>query len=476
MTTNKNLPSMSARERLRLAFDILRHDPKRMRTALARKDAPYAWSPSQADRPLWQTTDYNSYVSEGFNLNTLVYSAIAYKVRSGILAPLRAFEGELGHPKAIDPGHPLAQLMKRPNKYLSGVQLQMLNDTYLNIAGQCYVFLERKGTTQLPQAMYPLRPDRTYIIPSPADSKELLGYLYSPSGSPYDPKAFPILPQDMVHIKLPRADDPLEGLGYGLSPLQPSGRSIDVDNAATNFLKLFFQKGTMIHTYLKYDVSMDDDMVKAARQRFMEIYGGYDKWLGPAVVDQAGEIKNFSLSFKDMGFDALDERNESRIVGPLGVPLILIGARLGLMRSTYENFKEARLQFWEDTRLPELKLFEESYQYFLQSDDGVFVKYDLSDVPALRRDMSAFVAAFTILVASGVPKHTAAETVGLDIGTLPDGDVVYNPLNWVAAGMDTTGSDTGTEQAVDATRDTRKQRESPSGMFARMIKAIQRNA
>ena len=440
---------MGFRDRVRVAWDVLTHSSDRVRNGIhsARKQVPYRWSEPRIERPQWSSIDYASYVAEGYNHNSLIFSAIMYKVRSGIIAPVRAYEGDVEHPKRVDQAHPLAMLAKRPNKYMSGVDMQKLNDVYLNVAGEVFIFLDRKSERALPNGMYPLRPDRVFPIPKKGSGAqaELLGYIYAPDGVSVGDlsNCIPILPQDMIHIKLPAADDPLEGLGHGASPMRPSGQSIDVDNAVTSFLKLFFKKGTMVHTYLKFDVPLDADGVANARKRFMEIYGGYENWLGPAVTDQGGEVKTFGMTFKEMGFGEIDERNETRIVGPFGVPLILVGSRIGLMRSTYANYKEARLAYWEDTRLPELIDFEESYQYFLQSDDGAFVAFDLTKVPALRKDMPSLVSAFTALVSHGVPKHTAAETVGIDIGTLPDGDVVYMPLNLIPTQVDSSGSDVG---------------------------------
>jgi HK97 family phage portal protein len=410
------------------------------------KQAPFIWPAFRAGAPQWQITDFGSYVAEGFQLNTLIYSAIMYKVRSAYYAPLRAYTGDLDRPEALPLDHPLAVLCVRPNFYQSGAEFMGLNTVYLNISGNSFVMLDRPKRGAPPTALYPLRPDRVFIIPG-MDKRSLKGYLYVPEGqSIYN--GVPILPEDMMHVKLPNPGDPLEGLGYGLSPFAALARSADVDNAVTNYLKIFFQRGTAINTYLKFDIPMDDPTIDKVKARFMEIYGGYENWADVGVIDQGGEIKQFGMTFKEMGFAEIDERNESRILGPFGVPGILIGTRSGLARAINANAKELRAMFWEDTMLPELGLHEAEYQFYLRDDAGNFVMFDTTNVPALRKDIAAQVLAWAQLVELGVPKDTASLAVGLELGELPDGDVVYMPFNLVPMGAKKPTATVTNEPAV----------------------------
>jgi hypothetical protein len=87
---------------------------------------------------------------------------------------------------------------------------------------------------------------------------------------------------------------------------------------------------------------------------------------------------------------------------------------------------------WQDTLLPESRLFEVEYKYYLSGERGEFVAYDYSKVPALKEDISALVEAFSKLVSTGVPKDDAAQVVGLPIPQLEDGQVIYMPVNLIA--------------------------------------------
>lgn len=423
-------------ERARLAWDYFRHGTARRfpsRTpAPSRKQVPFIWPEWKLGEAQWQLVDLQSYIQEGFDLNTLIYSAMMYKFRAVAAAPLRSYVGDPDHPDPAPVDAPLAKLLDRPNPHMSKAGFVGLCDIYLNISGYAPVWIIRKQRDSLVEAsLYPVRPDRVYIVPQP-DRRSIMGYLYVPDGK--DARSgVPILPQDMMFPKLPNPGDDLDGLGYGLSPFSPLAHSADVDNMVTKFLKLFFERGTMLTGVLKFDVPLDDDTIAQVKDRWKEMYGGYENWDEIGVLDQGGEYQRLGMTFEEFGFEAIDERNESRILGPFGVPPQLVNARLGMKHSTYNNWEEARKAFWEDTMVAELGIFEDEFSYYLQEGDE-FAKFDLSKVPALQRNIPALVTAWKDLVTNGVPKNTAAELLGLDLGELPDGDVVYMPISLVPVG------------------------------------------
>jgi len=167
-----------------------------------------------------------------------------------------------------------------------------------------------------------------------------------------------------------------------LSPLSPGAQSADVDNSVTKFLKIFFDQGVMLTGVLQFDIPIDDQTLSRVRHRWREIYGGSENW-DIGVLDQGGKYQRVGLTFDEMGFSDIDARNESRVVSPFGVPLTLIESRPQIVQSTYSNKQTDRQMFWEDTMVPESRLFETEYQYYLQTADGGFVAFDYSKVPAL---------------------------------------------------------------------------------------------
>ncbi len=367
-------------ERAQVAYNILRYGAP-VRRSGGVKAAPFRW-PVWVDGKLqWQMLDFETYAREGYNQNALIFSAIMYKVRALTSAKLGAFTGDPKHPEPAAPTHRLSTLLARPNFHQSTTEFLQQGIVYQNIAGNWYIFLDRNNKSkQYPIALYNLRPDRVKIVPG---ERTLKGFMYYPEGKN---EGVPILPEDMIHIKYPNPLDPLEGLGYGLSPIAPSAQSGDADNAVTRMLKLLFDNGTMLGGVLKFNLSMDDEDVADARRRWQEVYGGVHNWGQVAILDNAGDFTPLSVDLQKLTFKDIDGRNEARVLGPLGVPGMLIGMPGAMERSTYANFEQADRVFWTNTFIPELRLSEIELQFTL-TDGEVYPRYDTSEVPALQKNI-----------------------------------------------------------------------------------------
>jgi phage portal protein BeeE len=447
--------------RLKIALDIFKNGfPSAVYQPQVKARAAVMGWPTLGDvQPEWHLIDYSSYVEEGVNMNAVIYAAIRYKWQATQATQLRAYGGSMDSPEPLDADHPLAKLVARPNVWQDWRTMQALADAYLNVSGNAYFWLTRpKSGKGLPESIWCPRPDRVFVVPDKPKEGEppsLLGYLYVPEGQPYS-RGTPVLPQNMMHVKLPNPGDPLGGLGEGLSPLSPGAYSIDVDNQITRFIKTFFEKGGVPPYWFSFSEPIDDSTYSKLQERIQEIYGGVEGWVKPGILDRGGDIKQIGLTFEQMGFPVIDARNESRIAGPLGVPLILIGSRYGLERSTLANYREARLAFWEDWMIPELMLFQEEYRYYLQGDNGEFVMFDLSRVPALQKDIPQLAEAAYKMWQMGTPANIAYATVGLSVEEIPGGDTGYVPLGVIPVGSTGGEEEPSEEGSPEAEEDTRK--------------------
>lgn len=369
----------------------------------------------------WTVGDFNNYCEQGFEFNTLIWAAIMYKVRAQMSARLRAYTGDVDSPKSLPARDPLAKLLARPNPHCSWDEYFGACTVFLNLTGNSYTHLLRPRGGGLPEAMYSYRPDRVWIVPEKGGIK---GFYYVPEGrSAQD--GIPILPEDMIHVKFPNPRDPLEGLGYGLSPLAPMAQSADVDNYVTRFLRMFFLNGAMTSGVIKFQQPITSAEADSVKARWKEKHGGYENWADIAVLDSAADYQRVGLTFDEMGFETIDRRNESRIVMVFGVPAILLGTLGGRERAIQSNYEEAKGQFWRDTMKPELMFWENEFKYYLQGDSGKFVKFDFSGVEELQADKPALINAMKILFDMGVPRDLAAAAVGLDLPPLIDDGVGY---------------------------------------------------
>jgi HK97 family phage portal protein len=413
--------------------------------AMLTKSIPYIWNYVK-DQPVWHMIGYLFYARDGFERNSLIYSAIMYKVRALTKAPLKVYVGDEEHPKPAPRTHPLVKLVRRPNEYQSWMEFEGLLTVYLNLAGNSYIYIDRAKPGAVPKALYPLRPDRVFFIPGerqvPGGSgteSYIRGYLYVPLGLTRE-NGIPFLADEIIHVKLPSASDDYEGMGYGGSPMQPLAQSGDVDNEFTRYLKLLVERGVIPPGILKYNIPIDESQVKVVRARWRERYGGVDNWMDPAILDNGADYKQLSMNFKDMGFETIDERTEARILGPFGVPAILLDTRISMKSSTYANKAEARKAFWEDTMTYELGLFDEEYSHYLNVE-GAWIQRDYSRVPALQKNIAELITSSKTLWEMGVPVNTALKIVGMRVEAIPDGDIAYVPGMMVRVGAQPQAAD-----------------------------------
>lgn len=386
---------------------------------------PMMWPEWVNGNPQWRMVDVKAYIGEGFNQNSLIYSSVMWKAKNMTQAPLRAYEGDHENPSLLPVKHPLAQLLARPNEFQTQRQFMTLNEVFLNLTGNTYVLMDRPSPNAPPTALYPLNPDNMRIIP--IDGREI-GYVFVPDGKAIE-DGLPIVASDMIHVKLPNPLDTLQGQGYGLSPISSLARSADADNRVTGYMYSLFKRGLMMGGILQFKTPVSDNVAARTRKRWQEQYGGSDKWADNiGILDNGAEYQRIAPTFDELGFGPIDERNETRIMAPFGVAPILIGSRIGLMRSTYSNYEQARRATWEDTLIYEIGLFSEDFEYHLSPDDGTFVQTDLSKVPALQQNVKGLVDSSKVLFDMGVPARIAFQTTGLKVEEYEGMDVSYLPM------------------------------------------------
>lgn len=403
--------------RFKEAFNIL------IRGDMSSKSLPFAWPTMVGGTAQWHLIDIDAYIQQGFQMNSLIYSAIMYKVRAMMLAPLKVYTGTEEDPIPAVKTDLLAMRIANPNKDQTWVEFQSRNTVFLNLTGNVFIWFDfRTGE------MHSLNPQRVYILTNTGQPAEIKGYLYVPYGkSPTNIKdCVPLAAKDVMHIKLPNPGDVLEGLGYGMSPMQAASQSVDVDNMVSRFLKIFFARGGMLTGVLSFDTVLKKDSdVTEIKNRWEDHYGGFEKW-SVGVLDRNGKYNRVGLTFEEMGFKEIDYRSETRIMGPFGVAPILIGARVGLDTATYANVEAARQAFWEDTALPEMMWHQVEYSNRFD-EEGKFVEYDYSHIAALQRGLIRQVEAAHVMVEDGIPPNQAYRIAGVKVGNIPDGDKPREP-------------------------------------------------
>jgi HK97 family phage portal protein len=300
--------------------------------------------------------------------------------------------------------HKLTELIARPNERLSGNEFWQITEIYLQIAGFCAWEIERNRLGE-PVNLWAMRPDWCSFYRG--EGRPLRAVRYQPYGLP---------PVDISidNILLFQYFDPVFPLLKGLSPTAIAFRSISADNNTSNFIADFFQNGAQFTGLLTTTQSLSQQEADRIKQLWQSQHGGVGNWSAPAVLGNGVTYQNTGMTFQQMQFGDLDARMESRICSVFGVPPILIGAKVGLDRSTFSNFAEARRAFYDNPIKPEWRFLASSFGAQML-EDGLTCEFDLKDITILQEDRTAkWQRAIQASTAGLLTRDEARKEMGLD--------------------------------------------------------------
>jgi HK97 family phage portal protein len=389
---------------------------------------------SNLEGMLFPDSSYDSYARNGFGRNELVYACIMKKARTLPQAVLRVYPDGPGDRRAEPlPEHRLRRLIEQPNPVTNEVELTQLLVVHLDLAGNCYQLIVR-GRDGVPTELWPLRPDLIRILPSRNPRVWSYGYVADPTsginGGPVE--VIPVDRRDVVHIKYP---NPLDAY-FGQAPLRPATRAVTVDNARTDYVDTLLRNDAVPRAVITTQQQIDAEVVERLEERWFRRFGGANRGR-PAFLQQGMDVKVLGLNMTDLEFGELSGITEARICSAMGVQPIMVGAKVGLDRSTFANMREARVDLWESTLMDLQGLFlaglkTQVLPFFLGvGRQRVSLQWDTSEVLALQEaESEKWERATNALARGGITRNHFLETVGLD--PVPGGDVFLTPAGVTA--------------------------------------------
>jgi HK97 family phage portal protein len=298
---------------------------------------PLNYDVGQATYP---DASFESFATEGYAKSEIVHACIR-ELAVSAASPRYYVQAPSTDGGAVEVTSGLLyDLTTRPNPTSDWYSFIENMVTYLMVAGNSYVLKERSRSGKV-MALYNLRPDRVRIIGGDHGAE---GYVYTVGG-----KDYPIPREDICHLSLPNPGGDL----YGLSPLQVLARNVNLDLNMTDFAKTYFQNAGVPSGLLKLKRRLNtQEEASVIRSRWRSQFGGRNNFHRVAILDEDADYQAMAHSPKDMALPELHDLTESRICAVFGVPAILVGANVGLQRSTYSNYREARMAFHSETLEP----------------------------------------------------------------------------------------------------------------------------
>lgn len=353
-------------------------------------------------------TPYNS-MRLGYKLNEIVYSCVNLRSTAIGEAPLKVYN-ITGETPEEDKQSALIKLLKRPNDRITQAMFWQVTELYLLVAGFCAWEKERNRLGEVIR-LWPMRPDWCGFM---RGQNRMLDYIrYQPYGLP--PVDVPI--DDVVLFQY---WDPMYPGLKGWSPTMQAYSIMGVDNNTTAFLDRFFKSGAVPAGLLKTASTLTETEARRIQSLWESQHGGAQNWAKTAVLGSGVEWQSTTMTFKDIGFGDVDARSESRICGMFRVPPIMISAKIGMDRSTYSNYQEAKKGFYENSVMNEWGFLsgmvaEQLLPDFYADPENYTTEFDSGNIKALQEDRNAqWQRATQAAIASLITRDEAREEMGLD--------------------------------------------------------------
>ncbi len=329
-----------------------------------------------AKAPTWSSLRYRDYVKEGYQSLIWVYRCVREIAEAVSSVPWKAYKIAEDGTRIPQPGHPLERLLQKPNDIMTGPAFFDAWATFFLLSGNSFVEIVRSGTDNNlgePLELFPLRPDFMKVVPDP----ELFvsGYILEVQGIKVSYR-----PDEVVHWKL---IDPLNER-VGMSPIMAGARIIDTENSAIGWNKVMLENAAQPSGALVIPAGKRlSPIQKLFLKEQLENKFSRANAHRPMLLENGVTWEQMSISQRDMEFSALRKMNALEICALFGVQPEVVGAG---ERPKFENYKIARLSFWEETVTTILEQIKAGINMHIAPlfGEGIEIGYDLTNVSAMR--------------------------------------------------------------------------------------------
>jgi HK97 family phage portal protein len=315
--------------------------------------------------------------------------------------------------------HLALDIWNKPNKFYTRQEFVESVQQHVDLTGEGWWLVGRDPRATLPLELWPVRPDRMSVVPSPTDF--LTGYIYrGPDG-----EQVPLGLTDVVQMRMPNPLDPYRGMG----PVQSLLVHLDAAKYTAEWNRNFFLNSAEPGGIIEVDKRLSDDEFDEMTSRWREQHQGVAQAHRVAVLEQ-GKWVDRKFSQRDMQFTELLGVTKETIREAYGFPLPMLGTSQDVNRAAAEAGEYVFARWLIVSRLERWKgaLNNDFLPLFGSAAAGLEFDYE-SPVPedqaAENAELTTKVNAAKQLVELGYDRADVLDKLGLPdiaIGTTGQGD------------------------------------------------------
>lgn len=324
-------------------------------------------------KPKWMSREYKSFADEGYTKNVIAFQAINKKAQAVADIPF-VLKNQRGEEVT---NHPVLSLLENPNPMQS--KPEFLKDLvgFFDISGNGY--MERVVVRGEAKELYVLRSDRVAIEPSSTGIPS--AYIYKISDTRQDAVRFDCDTMsgecDIRHLK---TFNPLDDW-YGLSPIEAGAWSIDQHNESNKWTQSLLQNGGAPSSVLEIpkESTISEEAFNRLKAEIDEQVTGSANAGRPLVMEGGMTWKTIGFSPEQMSVINTKYASARDISLAFGVPPLLLNIPGD---STYSNYQEARLAFYEETVIPLANYIRDELNAWI-IPEGYTLELDYDQIPAI---------------------------------------------------------------------------------------------
>lgn len=322
-----------------------------------------------------------------------VYTCIKILADTLSKLPSKIYQDSNGMKKATD--HYLYSLLKlRPNPYMSAANFWNCLETQRNTHGNSYAWIDtdRKGRII---GLYPLKSEQVTIY---VDDVGLLSH---------DNKIWYVVTDNLGKQYKLKHDELLHFRGFttdgisGLTPIEMLKNSIENAKSSSVFLNNSFKNGMQTKGIIHYVGEVGKDSRKTFKENFEEMSNGLKNANKVSLMPIGYQFQPISLKMTDAQFLENTQLTIRQLTAAFGIKLHQVN---DLQKASYASTSEANREFYVDTLMSILNMYEQELTYKLLLDkeirEGLYIKFNADII--LRGDKKTRYETYRIGIQSGI--------------------------------------------------------------------------
>lgn len=302
-----------------------------------------------------------------------VYTCIRILADTISKLPLKIYQDSEGVRKATD--HYLYTLLKlRPNPYMSASDFWKCLESQRNIHGNAYAWIDRikvgRKAGQI-NGLYPLDSSKMQIYVDDVgllSSKNKIWYVYTDNKG----QEYKIDPIDILHFKGLTTN----GI-VGINPIETLKNSIENAKSAEQFLNNSFKNGMQTKGIVQYVGELNSKAEETFRTKFEQMSNGLKNANRISLLPIGYQFQPISLKMTDAQFLENTQLTVRQITAAFGIKLHQVN---DLVKASYASTSEANREFYVDTLMAILTMYEQelTYKLFTEKEisQGYYMKFN----------------------------------------------------------------------------------------------------